>query len=102
MLSAADIGTRLSACKTFSCTDGEVTEGATVDFVGGPRINDWIAMNGQKGQYSGTAPPDVFSAKGNDPARLAGRLAIDDTAAGGPKLDADVDVALLNDFKAAR
>ena len=102
VLSATDIGARLSACKTFSCTDGEVSEGATVDFVGGPRLNYWIAMNGQKVQYSGTATPDAFSARGNDPARLAGRLAIDDTAAGGAKLDADVDVPLLKEFKAAR
>ena len=101
VLSATDIGAKLSACKTFSCTDGEVSEGATVDF-GGPRINYWIAMNGQKVQYSGTAMPDAFSAKGNDAGRLAGRLAIDDTAAGGPKLTADVDVPLLKDFKAAR
>ena len=102
VLSASDIGAKLSACKTFSCTDGSVDEGATVDFVGGPRINYWIAMNGQKVQYSGTARPEVFTAKGGDPARLAGRLAIDDVAAGGPKLDADVDVALLKDFKTAR
>jgi hypothetical protein len=103
VLSASDIGPKLAACKTFSCTDGSVEEGATIDFVGGPRINYWVAMNGQKVQYSGTAQPDVFTARGGaDPARLAGRLAIDDTAAGGPKLDADVDVALLKDFKVAR
>ena len=102
VLSATDIGDRLAACKAFSCTDGEVTEGATVDFTGGPRINYWIAMNGQKVQYSGTARPDAFAVRGSDPARLAGHLAIDDTAAGGPKLDADVDVPLLKAFKLAR
>ena len=102
VLSGTDISAKLSACKTFSCTDGEVTEGATVDFTGGPRINYWIAMNGQKVQYSGTARPDVFAERGSDPARITGRLAIDDTAAGGPRLDADVDVALLKEFKVAR
>ena len=102
VLSGTDIGARLAACKTFSCTDGTVEDGATVDFVGGPRLNYWVAMNGQKVQYSGTAQPDVFSARGNEPGRLAGRLAIDDVASGGPKLDADVDVALLKDFKVAR
>ena len=102
VLSSTDIGAKLAACKTFSCTDGEVTEGATVDFTGGPRLNYWIAMNGQKVQYSGTATPDAFAARGKDAARLAGKLAIDDTAAGGPKLDADVDVALTKAFGAAR
>lgn len=102
VLSATDIGAKLSACKTFSCTDGEVNEGATVDFTGGPRLNYWVAMNGQKVQYSGTATPDAFTAKSSDPARLAGRLAIDDASAGGAKLDAEVDVPLLKEFKAAR
>jgi hypothetical protein len=102
VLSSSDIGAKLAACKVFSCTDGSLDEGATVDFVEGPRLNYWIVMNGQKVQYSGTARPDVFTARGKDPARLAGRLAIDDTAAGGPKLDADVDVALVKEFKTAR
>ena len=38
VLSGTDIGTKLQACKTFSCTDGEVMEGATVDFTGGPKL----------------------------------------------------------------
>jgi hypothetical protein len=102
VLSSTDIGAKLAACKTLSCTDGEVTEGATVDFTGGPRINYWVAMNGQKVQYSGTATPDAFVSRGKDAARLAGKLAIDDIAAGGPKLDADVDVAVTKAFGAAR
>ena len=99
VLSSTDIGAKLQACKTFSCTDGSVTEGATVDFTGGPRLNYWTAMNGQKIQYSGTARPETFAARVNDAGHLAGRLAIDDTAAGGPKLDAEFDVKVLKDFK---
>lgn len=102
ILSAADISAKLQACKTFSCTDGAVDEGATVDFSGGPRLNYWLAMNGQKVQYSGTARPDVFTARADDPAHLAGQLAIDDTGAGGPKLDAAFDVTRLKEFPVAR
>ena len=102
VLSTTDLGATLQACKAFSCTDGTVMEGMTVDFTGGPRLNYWIVMNGQKIQYSGTARPDAFAARANDPGRLAGRLAIDDTAAGGPKLDAEFDVTLLKEFKVAR
>lgn len=102
ILSATDISAKLQACKTFSCTDGEVTEGATLDFTGGPRINYWIAMNGQKVQYSGTARPEVFAAQADDPAHLAGKLAIDDTSAGGPRLDARFDVTRLKQFEVAR
>lgn len=102
VMSASDIGSKLKACTAFSCTDGSVTEGMTVDFTGGPRLLYWIVMNGQKTQYSGTAKPDTFVAAANEPGHLAGRLAIDDTGAGGPKIDAQFDVTLLKEFKAAR
>ena len=102
VLSASDIGAQLLACKTFSCTDGEVNEGMTVDFFAGPRLRYWVAINSQTTQYSGTANSDVFAARGNDPQRLAGKLAIDDLGAGGPKVDAEFDVALLKEFKVGR
>jgi hypothetical protein len=102
ILSATDIGGKLQACKAFSCTDGEVTEGMTVDFTGGPRLNYWVALNGQKVQYSGAARPDAFTANADDATHLAGRLVIDDTAAGGPKVTATFDVTLAKDFKVAR
>jgi hypothetical protein len=102
ILSATDIGGKLQACKTLSCTDGEVTEGMTVDFTGGPRLNYWVVLNGGKVQYSGAARPETFTAKANDATHLAGQLAIDDTAAGGPKVTATFDVTLAKDFKVAR
>jgi hypothetical protein len=102
VLSATDIGAKLQACRTFSCTDGEVMEGATVDFTGGPRLNYWTVTNGQKVQYSGSVAVDAFVARANDSRHLAGRLAIDDTAAGGPQLNAEFDVALLKEFVVAR
>jgi hypothetical protein len=102
VLSTSDIGAKLEACRTFSCTDGEVMEGATVDFTGGPRLSYWTAMDGQKVQYSGTARPESFSPRTDEGARLAGHLAIDDTSAGGAKLDADFDVSAMKEFKVAR
>jgi hypothetical protein len=102
ILSATDLGGKLQACRAFSCTDGEVTEGMTVDFTDGPRLNYWVALNGQKVQYSGTARPEAFTAKANDTTHLAGQLAIDDAAAGGPKVTATFDVTLAKDFKVAR
>ncbi len=101
VLSTTDIGAKLKACATFSCTDGSVTDGMTVDFTGGPRLLYWIAMNGQKVQYSGTAQPQTFTGT-NDPTHLAGALSIDDVSAGGPKIDAKFDVTLSKDFKKAR
>lgn len=102
VLSNSDIGAKLQACTTFSCVESEVMDGATIDFTGGPRLNYWIAINGQKVQYSGTARPGTFIARTDDPKHLAGHIAIDDVAAGGPKLDAEFDVTLLKEFRSAR
>jgi hypothetical protein len=101
VMSTTDIGAKLQACATFSCTDGSVTEGMTVDFTGGPRLNYWVVQNGQKVQYSGTAMPNSFTGT-NEPKHLAGSLAIDDVSSGGPKIDAKFDVTLSKEFKAAR
>lgn len=102
VLSATDLEAKLRACTTFSCTDSGVTEGMTVEFDSGPRLNYWVAVGNQMIQYSGTAKPDVFTARANEPKRLAGRLAIDAVAAGGPKIDVDFDVRLMKEFKVAR
>ena len=98
ILSSKDIGAEIQACKTMSCADGKVTEGMTMDFDVSPRLDYWIALNGQKVQYSGAAMPDAFAARANDPAHLAGKLAIDDVAAGGPKVDAEFDVTVFKTF----
>jgi hypothetical protein len=99
ILSAKDISAELQACKTIMCADGQVTEGMTVDFDVSPRLNYWIALNTQKVQYSGTATPDAFAVQANDAGHLAGKLAIDDVAAGGPRIDAEFDVTLFKEFK---
>jgi hypothetical protein len=101
VLSATDIGAKLRACKAMSCTDGSVSEGMTVDLGAGPRLNYWIAQNAQRIQYSGTARPEAMSIRIDDATRLAGRLAIDDTTAGGPKFAVDFDAPMTMEFKAA-
>jgi hypothetical protein len=100
ILSTTDIGAKLQSCATFSCTDGSVMEGITIDFTGGPRLNYWVVQNGQKVQYSGTARPETFTGT-SEPKHIAGSLVVDDVAAGGPKIDAKFDVTLSKEFKAA-
>jgi hypothetical protein len=102
VLSATDIGAKLAACASMSCADGSVTEGATVDFDSGPRLNYWMVVNGQKVQYSGTVVPSALAAKANDANHVAGRLTIDDAAMGGPKIDAEFDATVGKEYKAAR
>ena len=43
--------------------------------------------------------PEAFVATANDAQHLAGKLAIDDVAAGGPKVDVQFDVKRSKEFK---
>jgi hypothetical protein len=102
ILSAKDISAELQACKTIMCADGQVTEGMTVDFDVSPRLNYWIALDSQKQQYAGTVTPDAFAARASDAGHLAGNLAIDDVAAGGPRINVEFDVTVFKEFRPGR
>ncbi|HEY7678035.1 MAG TPA: hypothetical protein VIG69_13250 [Candidatus Methylomirabilis sp.] len=102
ILSKDDLGAATRACNTMRCVSGGITEGMEVDFDAGPRLNYWVALNGGRLQYSGTARPPVVKLAGDDPKRLAGQLRIDDTAAGGPRVEVEFAATLLKEFTAAR
>ena len=102
ILSGKDLGAKMRACQTMSCTDGEVTEGLVVDIDGGPRLNYWMAINEQKVQHSGTQRPAALKTGADQPRRLAGKLSFDDTPSGGPKVDVEFDAPLVKELKAAR
>lgn len=98
VLSATDIGAKLAACAKMSCTSGLVEEGMTVDLDAGPRLNYWVALNGQMVQYSGTEPPASLVTTANDAKRLTGKLRIDRSGSGGPKIDVEFDAPMLKTF----
>lgn len=78
---------------------GSLTEGMTVDFDVGPRLNYWVVGNGQKIQYSGTAKPEQALKLTADTAqRLAGTLVIDDSAAGGAKVNVKFDATAVKQY----
>lgn len=99
ILSSADIGAKIAACKSMSCTEGEVREGLSVDLVPGGRIEYWIALSGQFVQYSGTEPAASLQITANQAERLAGRLKFDSTGAGGPRIDVEFDAPLTKDLR---
>ncbi len=99
ILSPVDLGARIAACKTMSCTDADLKNGMTLDLDAGPRLNYWVVLNDQRVQYSGTARPATLELTTNTPTRLAGKLVIDDSAAGGPKIDIMFDAPLLKEIK---
>ena len=99
IFTSADVGAKLQACASMMCASGNVTEGMTVDFDVGPRLNYWVVGNGQKVQYSGTAKPDETLKLTSDTAeRLAGTLTIDDGAMGGAKVNVKFDATTVKQF----
>jgi len=102
VFSSADLNAKVKACAEMSCADGNLTEGLTVDFVAGPRINYWFVGNGQRVQYSGTAKLEAAHFEVDTPQRLAGKLTLDDSSAGGPKASIDFDATLLKEFAKAK
>ncbi len=79
VFSPTDIAAKIQACTTLSCVSGELDEGMTVDFDAGPRFNYRVVTDGQRVQHSGTAKPAAFTASTDEPGRLAGSLAFDDS-----------------------
>ncbi len=102
ILSATDIGAKIQACTTMSCADSDLSEGLSIEFDAGPRLNYWMVRNGARIQHSGTQRPEAFAAKTNYASHLAGKLAFDNASSQGPKVDVEFDAALLKEFKAAR
>ncbi|HET7032867.1 MAG TPA: hypothetical protein VFJ48_07055 [Casimicrobiaceae bacterium] len=99
VFSTNDLGARIVSCKTMSCADAELGEGMTVDLDAGRRLNYWVVFNDQKIQYSGTAEPAALKLTTDAPGRLAGKLVVDDSAAGGARVDIEFDTPLIKEFR---
>ena len=100
IFSATDLGAKIAACKTMSCTNSALTEGMSVNLESGPRVNYWVSLNDQMVQYSGTEPVASLATKTDDAKRLAGALRFDKTGAGGPKVDLEFDAAMVKEVTA--
>lgn len=100
ILSATDLAAAIAKCKSMMCTDGDLGDGLSVNLDPGPRFGFWMVMNDQKVQYSGTEPVAALAITVDEGKRLAGRIAFDKTAAGGPKVDVTFDAALVKEVTA--
>jgi hypothetical protein len=97
VLSVADAAPSLNACDNMMCSDGGIGEGMTLDLDAGRRLNYWIVGNAQRVQYSGTADSSSLILTADTPQRVAGKLAIDDRAAGGPQIQVEFDATLVKE-----
>ncbi len=98
VLSVDDVGAKLAACETMSCSDGGITEGMTLDFDAGPRINYWFVGNHQLAQYSGTADPASLKLTADSGKRIAGKWDLDASSAGGPQVRIEFDAPLVKEI----
>ena len=98
IFTSADLDAKIKACGEMSCSDSGLREGLEVDLVGGSRMNYWFVGNDQRVQYSGSARPETLKLTTDTPQRLAGKLTIDDSAAGGAKVSVDFDATVLKEF----
>jgi hypothetical protein len=102
VLSVADVAGKLAACGTMMCSDGDITEGMTIDFDAGPRLNYWFVGNNQLVQYSGTVEPASLKLTADTPQRLAGKWDFDGSAAGGPRVQIEFDAPLVKEVTKLR
>jgi len=102
VLSVGDVSAKLGACATMMCSDGDITEGMTIDFDAGPRLNYWFVGNHQLVQYSGTAEPESLKLTADSPRRLAGKWDFDASAAGGPRVQIEFDAPLVKEVTKLR
>lgn len=101
-LSPDDIGAKIKACKTLSCADQSLGDGATVDYADAPHLGYWVRLHGGLVQHSGGTDASAFALTANQADHLAGKLHVDDTQMGGPKIDAEFDATLAATFGSVR
>ena len=101
-LSSVDAGAKIKACKTLSCADNALKDGAMVDFSDSHHLAYAVRLNGERLQYSGGTNGEAFALATSEPNHLVGKLHIDDTAADGAKVDATFDLTLVNTFTSVR
>jgi hypothetical protein len=97
-LSSVDVGAKIKACKTLSCADSALGDGAMVDFSDARHLAYAVRLNGERLQYSGGTNGEAFTLTTSEPNHLVGKLHIDDTTADGAKIDATFDLTLVNTF----
>lgn len=100
--STDDIGAKVKACKTLSCADQAIGDGASVDYGDASHLGYWVRLRGGLVQNSGGTDASAFDLSTHAPDHLAGKLHVDATSMGGPTIDAEFDATLAATFTSVR
>ena len=102
IFSATDLTATIQKCTTMSCADGTGADAIMINLGAGPRLEYWLTLGDGLVQYSGTETRKSLATTADTATRIAGKLAFDGSAAGGPKVSVDFDATLLKEFTRAR
>ena len=97
IFTSQNLEAKIKSCEVMNCIDPAI-EGIQVDLDAAHRILYWVNLNGQTVQYSGTAVLESVDLTTQAKDRLAGSLKIDDSGAGGPRVNVTFDVSLVKSF----
>ena len=94
-----DLGAKIKACATMSCSDSDLRRRPRSR--PGRRAADELLVRRQRPESAVFGDREARSAEltTDTPQRLAGKLVIDDSAAGGAKVNIDFDATLLKDLQ---
>lgn len=98
-LSSVDVGAKIRACKSLSCADGALQDGAMIDFSDATHLGYALRLHGELVQYSGGTNAQAFRLSTKQPNHLAGKLHVDDSTVGGGEIDAEFDLMLTRTFE---
>jgi hypothetical protein len=97
IISDKNLVDRINTCTTMRCPD-QYMDGIQLDLDAAKKVLYWVVLDNQKVQYSGTAVMEALELTTNTAEKIAGKIKIDDSAAGGPTLDVTFDASLLKAY----
>jgi len=98
IFTASDISDKLKACENLRCGD-RYMDGIQFDLDAGRRVLYWMSLDKQLVQYSGTVEKEALKLTNDTADKIAGKLVVNDSAAGGPAVEVEFDAPILKAYK---
>lgn len=99
ILSAVDIKDKITASTSLMSASSKLREGISFELDETmPFVGYWMAIADQSTQVSAPLDAKLFATTTNTPQRVAGKVSFDESASGGPKVEASFDAPLTKSF----